>query len=539
MCFYASTELDFFFLPFFPHFAPMDQIAPYLPKIDREKLPTVASIAAAVAIVLYAYSKKGKREGEGLARVPIAPGWYPFFGHLLSMGKRPVLQLQKWHESIGPMFMVHMGSRQSIMINDPEIAHELFVQRGAITSSRHAHTFSHQIYGDGGRGIVIAKSGKKWKNSRTLALDILAPKIVDRFTEMIIKETDTAADTLIKLTQTQGSADPLKVLQLATMNVIMITCFGDRLASTDDPMFRTLVGLAERTLTYAGFLGDIGAFFPALKWVQVLTGRKKMLQQFVTEYRDIPFKKLIKDARENDKDCLVKTIDTMKDQLELDEKDITVILSDLIVAGSDTTAVTLTWAFAILVRYPEIQARIHAEIDAFVAKEGRLPKFDDRDAFPYSISVQKECMRYRTTTNFGVPHTNTEGFEFKGYYIPKDVTIISSMYCMHRNPKVFPNPDKFDPDRFLSNTKSMMAAANGALEYRDHYNFGWGRRICPGTHLAEVELFNVFVSVFAKCKIEPTLDDQGNPQYPNIDDVRTGGVVVTPIDFQVRFVPRK
>ncbi|KAI7852761.1 cytochrome P450 [Circinella umbellata] len=456
------------------------------------------------------------------------------------MGKRPVLQLQKWHESIeGPFFRVDFGERKIIMINDPQVAHEIFVQRGAFTSSRASHTYSHNIYGVGGRGVVIAKSGKKWKNSRTLALDILAPKFVDHFDLDIAKETEYAAKILMETTAEKGSINPLKTLQLATMNVITVTSFGERFLTTDDPMFRTLVDLAERTLIYSGIMGDTGAFFPKLGWIDIVSGRRRKLRSFVKEYRDKPLAILIDKARNGTSDCLVKTIDTMKDKYELDELDITLILSDMIVAGSDTTAVSLTWAFAILVRYPEIQKKIQQEIDAFVEEKGVLPRYADRDHFSYMISVQKECMRYRTTTNFGVPHVSTEAFEYNGYYIPEDSTIISSMYAMHRNPSVYPEPDKFDPERFMSNTRSMYSAANGPLENRDHYNFGWGRRLCPGTHLAEVEMFNAFVSVFSKCTIEPTLNAQGEPEYPNIDDVKVGGVVVTPVEHQVRFVPRK
>lgn len=54
---------------------------------------------------------------------------------------------------------------------------------------------------------------------------------------------------------------------------------------------------------------------------------------------------------------------------------------------------------------------------------------------------------------------------------------------MNHDPKLFPEPDKFVPERYLNNTKTMMAAANGKIDYRDHFTFGWGRRICPGIHL--------------------------------------------------------
>ncbi|KAI9251031.1 cytochrome P450 [Phascolomyces articulosus] len=383
------------------------------------------------------------------------------------------------------------------------------------TSSRAAHTYTHNIYGAGGRGVVIAKAGKKWKDSRSLTLDILAPKVVNEFDDVIIEETRMAADTLIR-------------------NIITLTAFGERFPSIDDPMFRILVDLAERTLIYSGIMGDTGAFFPKLRWIDVISGRRRKLRAFVREFRDKPLTILIERARKSKTDCLVKTIDEMKERYELDELDVTIILSDMIVGGSDTTAVSLTWAFAILVRYPEIQKKIQQEIDAFVAKEGRMPCHQDRDQFPYTVSVQKECMRYRTTTNFGIPHVSTEAFEYRGYYIPNDSTIISSMYSMHRNPAVFPDPDKFDPEQFISNTKSMYAAANGPLENRDYFNFGWGRQ----NWMAEVELFNVFISIFAKCTIEPTIDAQGNPEYPNIEDVKAGGIVVTPVEYKVRFVPR-
>ena len=217
----------------------------------------------------------------------------------------------------------------------------------------------------------------------------------------------------METTAEKGSINPLKTLQLATMNVITLTSFGERFLTTDDPMFRTLVDLAERTLIYSGIMGDTGAFFPKLGWIDIVSGRRRKLRTFVKEFRDKPFAILIERARNSTNDCLVKTIDTMKDKYELDELDITLILSDMIVAGSDTTAVSLTWAFAILVRYPEIQKRMQQEIDAFVEKKGLLPRYADRDHFPYMISVQKECMRYRTTTNFGVPHVSTEACKKK------------------------------------------------------------------------------------------------------------------------------
>lgn len=76
----------------------------------------------------------------------------------------------------------------------------------------------------------------------------------------------------------------------------------------------------------------------------------------------------------------------------------------MVVAGSDTISGTLTWMIAILLHYPDVQQRICDEIDTFIKDHKRLPSFADRDAFPYMIAVQKECMRYRPVTQLAFIH---------------------------------------------------------------------------------------------------------------------------------------
>lgn len=154
---------------------------------------------------------------------------------------------------------------------------------------------------------------------------------------------------------------------------------------------------------------------------------------------------------------------------------------------------SLSWGFAILCHYPDVQKKLRDEVDAFIAVHKRLPTFAEREQLPYLISVQKECMRYRPTTPFGVLHENTEDrklilnakgrgellreyiVEIRGYFIPKGSVLVSNMYGMHANPNIYPEPEKFKPERFLNNLKTMSAAANSRIEGRDQYNFGWGR----------------------------------------------------------------
>lgn len=72
------------------------------------------------------------------------------------------------------------------------------------------------------------------------------------------------------------------------------------------------------------------------------------------------------------------------------------------------------------------------------------------------------------------------------YIIPKGAMLISSMDSMHKKANNFSCPESYCPERFINNLKTMHAAANGKLEERDHYAFGWGRRICPGIYLVRM-----------------------------------------------------
>jgi cytochrome P450 len=69
------------------------------------------------------------------------------------------------------------------------------------------------------------------------------------------------------------------------------------------------------------------------------------------------------------------------------------------------------------------------------------------------------------------------------YVIPKGATLFSSMASMHMNPNFYKDPEVFNPERFMDNTQKMATASHAKVIERDHYGFGWGRRICPGIHL--------------------------------------------------------
>jgi cytochrome P450 family 619 len=99
-----------------------------------------------------------------------------------------------------------------------------------------------------------------------------------------------------------------------------------------------------------------------------------------------------------------------------------------------------------------------------------------------------------------------------GYLIPKNTTVIINGWGMHHDEKRFPNPDTFDPDHYKGQTTlAPELAAAADYESRDHYGYGSGRRICPGIHLAERNLFLGIAKLIWAFSIEPALDEKGQP----------------------------
>ncbi|KAF8756112.1 cytochrome p450 [Rhizoctonia solani] len=153
--------------------------------------------------------------------------------------------------------------------------------------------------------------------------------------------------------------------------------------------------------------------------------------------------------------------------------------------------------------YPGIQAKAQAEIDGTIGS--RLPRISDWDSLSYVRCVMKEVLRWKLTLPLAVPHACTQDDMYKGYYIPKGAIVIGNSWAISNNPAVYPDPDRFDPDRFLDPAVPDAPA------------FGYGRRICPGIHHADATMFLTMASIISVFNIRPPVDVEGRPRPMKAD----------------------
>ncbi|KAI0317516.1 cytochrome P450 [Amylostereum chailletii] len=220
-------------------------------------------------------------------------------------------------------------------------------------------------------------------------------------------------------------------------------------------------------------------------------------------------------------------------------------------ASVDTTSTVLSIFFLVLARYPEVQRKAQAELDAVVGVE-RHPDFSDRPNLPYIEAFCMELNRWRPAVPMGMPHCTTEDDIYDGYFIPKGVIIIApvlvyalTVFCtppgcsvfinvwmMLHDPGAYPDPESFIPERFLT--------ANGLNIVPDPLcssGFGFGRRICPGKHLADAMIWIHVASVLATLTVRPAKDHGGHDVSLNGVDF-SSHIVSEPDHFGCNVSPR-
>jgi cytochrome P450 len=148
----------------------------------------------------------------------------------------------------------------------------------------------------------------------------------------------------------------------------------------------------------------------------------------------------------------------------------------LFLAGHETTANALAWTFHLLSRHPDVYMRLRTEVDG--ALGGRTPTFEDVPRLPYAMRVIKEAMRLYPPA-YIIGRQATCDVDIGPYRLPKKMTAFINIYGMHHRAKYFPDPEKFDPDRFKPEAEKQMKTS--------YVPFGGGPRVCIGNQFALLE----------------------------------------------------
>lgn len=212
---------------------------------------------------------------------------------------------------------------------------------------------------------------------------------------------------------------------------------------------------------------------------------------------------LTQEGAEKKTPTFATTLLKAQSELNLSDKEVVSMATNLIGGGVDTTSSTMLSFILAMAYFPDVQKKLQAELDE-VAGQDQSPNWEDVDKkLPYLIATVKEVLRWRTVTILaGIPHANTVAYDYKGYHIPAGTNITGNMWAIHRNPREYPEPDVVRPERFLNN-KLEQPYPN----QKGSNPFGWGRRQCSGQPLAEQGLYYSLGRLAWAFNIQPGLDE--------------------------------
>ncbi|XP_020927835.1 cytochrome P450 2C33 isoform X1 [Sus scrofa] len=439
-------------------------------------ITTLALMVCVTCLVFLSVWKKNHKR----RRLPPGPTPLPIIGNLMQLNLKDIpASLSKLAKQYGPVCTVYFGSQPAVVLHGYEAVKEALIDQG--------DEFL-------GRGII---------------------PIID---------------------DTQGGYaqpfDPTFILSCAPCNVICSILFNDRF-HYDNETFLSLMNLLNANFRQI-----------SSPWIQIYNLWPQIIKHLPGEHR--AFSKRLKDSRsfilekvkEHQKspnlnnpqdyiDCFLSKMEQEKQNpdSEFHLENLINSGSNLFAAGTETTTSTLRYGLLLLMKHPEVQAKVHEEIDRVIGRSQR-PCMQDKMKLPYTEAVLHEIQRYIALLPSNLPHATVRDTKFREYIIPKGTTVLPLLSSVLHDCKEFPNPEKFDPGHFLDK--------DGSFRKTEYFvPFSIGKRACAGESLARMELFLFFTTILQHFVLKPLKEPKDLETKPI-----SVGLFNLPPPFKLCLIPR-
>ncbi|TIA38080.1 cytochrome P450 [Aureobasidium pullulans] len=443
----------------------------------------VVVVVAVMSFINYLNNSKRNQLPAGVQRLP-GPKGYPILGSVPDVpDKNSFLKFHEWGQQYGPIYQVNLAGHNHVWITRDSVAQEILGKRAANNSER---PFIPSLQADNrnsGHYLPLMSRNELWTRQRKFAKQIMDKSSANAFYNYPELESVRLLFELM--------TDPSRYNHALESFISRVTCrLGWGTAAPSDELKQRarelLIGVSPNgALTNKlGFLKKLPeAIVPAKAWE---------FRRYRTESRF--FTILQNEVREKLKS---KTAPESWMRHFLENKTATGFASDLEgayavgmhgIAGALTIAAPMQSFCLAMCHHPQYQSILHEEIDRVCGD--RLPKLSDMPDMPVLRAFIRETLRWRPPVPTGIPHESVKDDIYEGYLIPAGSVMHPLEWSISRDPEVFPEPDAFNPMRWLETKYPTYQEPLTKYPTITQYSqFGYGRRICAGMGVAEADLF--------------------------------------------------
>ncbi|KAH9934348.1 cytochrome P450 [Fomitopsis serialis] len=458
---------------------------------------------------------------------PGPPGW-PIIRNLLQIPQdNPWLVYSAWADTYGDVVHLEALNDHLVILNTVQAAKDLLDGRSTIYSDR-PESVRDLCFGV---EMPMLSYNDQWRRQRKIVAQSFNPGLVPRYYPIQEHEARRLAQGILQRPETLVSQTKTRIAA-----IIMRVTYGYAVKGEDDPMitvpFDAMVNFGAATEPGAWIVD----FIPQLQYLPRWTPGASFLRT-AERFKELehkaswnPYLWCKQRLQEGFTDtCLVaSTLKEFEGKMNNEDEGALVWAASSGLGGGLDTNMSTTFTFLLaMVRHPDVQAKAQAEIDQVVGSE-RLPSITDRPSLPYVRSVITEVFRWYPPTPLGLPHALRQDDVYKDCLLPKSSIIIPNVWRMLRDPKVYPEPDMFKPERFGNDDGEMRKVIDLV--------FGFGRRACPGSQFAEGSIFAIVATILATSNVVPKMDERGKPIIPEMQ--YTNGIIVFPKHIVCDIKPR-
>ncbi|ORY08946.1 cytochrome P450 [Clohesyomyces aquaticus] len=469
-------------------------------------------------------------------RLPPGPPGVPFLGNLPQIpAVHAWIKFKQWSDQYGPIFRLNLAGGNHYVVSTEKIANDLLRGRGMIYSSREQLPSAAVLLSDNKR-MLFLPHGELWRKQRKMMHHFAMPSAAASYQPSQLAESSRLLRNMIR-----EPAKYEKWLELYAAGLVFRLAYGKVIESDDAELkaIQSVVHTVERIASPGQYLVDT---FPILmKLPNFLAPFKRELKQLhkveLDMYRGLLNRSRGKKGSGEAPDCWQRTFIESEDKFDLSDDEGAYVIGALYEAGSSTTSSAMMNVLLALVHYPEWQKKLEEETDRVVGNS-RMPIFEDLESLPTVRAVVKESLRWRPITAGGVPHLLDEDDVYEGFFFPKGTNIHPCQWAIHREEALYPDPETFNPDRWLSPSfPTFREPLSVYPNLQGFSSFGHGRRICPGLNIAERSLYIFTARLAWACHISQKKGPDGKEIEVPWYDYNTGFVCQPnwfPFDLEAR-----